>query len=975
MWYDGSPVSFQRFVNSLYGKPEEKYLAILYQTMIPPLPEFWSLSFSFRKNPYETLLPHKEDNTCSCMLLSNLAEPDWITIPCDQQMLADTICTVNQIDKHPKSSSCGLHLDRFCEKGQISFGNLCLYFSWNITNRRMGQGIPTKAFPILNATHLTHLAKAAGKLFSPIYFPENKASDRVHIFTFNHLKIEFVHKIGGEAPTKGFPLQYSQRAKIHADSNVFKCSDGSHIAIIWVCDGSPDCFSASDELFCTCTFVSFDNNQTDNCQKFMDGDTHTCSALYIKDAKGDCLKFTDTSIINFAATSQRNNFFLCNETDRIDATLFNDLIGDCSNAEDEQELVSLLKYGTTAKCRNNIQLPCLDGHSGCFNISDLCTYKLSKYSNLSPCRNGGHLEYCVHFHCNTLFKCPRAYCIPWAYLCDMKWDCPLGNDESDLCSNKNLCEGMFRCKSNVSQFCVHLGTVCDDYNDCPKGDDEFLCVISKLTCPSGCQCLALAMMCASSRFVGTGNDFPHVSVSLVQVSLDMKILKRFPQAIYFALIDLGITDICHQLSTQSLASLNANHNNLLKITHQCFGCQTNLRVLQMSHNQIHSVAATAFVCLPSLTNLNLSFNNLVIFPIDLLRSARSIEHLSLIGLTFYKIELKEVKDAGIREIQTTDYHVCCVDIFVKCKAEKPWYVSCGTLLSQAEFPVFATVSLLLLFVNVSSLVSHYVGEGHRKPYTAFVVAENSTNLICDFYLCILWIAHLSQDDFFVYEYTWRSGVVCLIVFGLIVCFHLATLSVDCLLSMSKLMVVIHPLNSSFKKRRACQKYIIATILPSITLSILVTLVVKFLKIVLPTTLCLPFADPSNSIILTKVMTVSLCNFHTCLSITILYFHYQTVRNVQKQETHIANFKSKPVDSKKTLVMQLLITSIFMAMCWVPANIIYIYSTFCSLYPIKMTVWVSIAVVPLNSFVQPVVFMLCLIRQKRRAQKAKEVMKR
>ncbi len=167
----------------------------------------------------------------------------------------------------------------------------------------------------------------------------------------------------------------------------------------------------------------------------------------------------------------------------------------------------------------------------------------------------------------------------------------------------------------------------------------------------------------------------------------------------------------------------------------------------MGHNQIHSVAATAFVCLPNLTYLNLSFNNLAIFPVDLLRSARSIEHLSLIGLTFYKIELKEIKNVNIREIETTDYHVCCVDIFVKWNAEKPWYVSCGTLLSQAELRVFATVSLLLLFVNMSSLVSHYVAESHRKPYTAFVFAENNTNLICVFYLCVLWIAHLSQNDF------------------------------------------------------------------------------------------------------------------------------------------------------------------------------------------------------------------------------------
>ncbi len=191
MWNSGSHVSFQRFVNSLYGKPEEKYLAVFYQTMMPPVPEFWSLTFFFRKNPYETLLPHKDNNMCSCMLLRNLAEPDWIIIPCDQEILADTICTVSQIDKHPQYNSCHSGLDEFCEKGQISSGNICLHFSWNISNEKMLQGIPKKSI-FYTECHVPHpVGQGCRELSHSHIFSSTQSMGQGSYFYFQQLENKF----------------------------------------------------------------------------------------------------------------------------------------------------------------------------------------------------------------------------------------------------------------------------------------------------------------------------------------------------------------------------------------------------------------------------------------------------------------------------------------------------------------------------------------------------------------------------------------------------------------------------------------------------------------------------------------------------------------------------------------------------------------------------------------------------------------
>ena len=73
-----------------------------------------------------------------------------------------------------------------------------------------------------------------------------------------------------------------------------------------------------------------------------------------------------------------------------------------------------------------------------YDISKICTYQLNSLIHLIPCKSGGHLENCTYFECNMKFKCPGYYCIPWGYVCDGKWDCPHGLDESqeDICVNK-----------------------------------------------------------------------------------------------------------------------------------------------------------------------------------------------------------------------------------------------------------------------------------------------------------------------------------------------------------------------------------------------------------------------------------------------------------------------------------------------------------------------------------------------------------
>ena len=138
----------------------------------------------------------------------------------------------------------------------------------------------------------------------------------------------------------------------------------------------------------------------------------------------------------------------------------------------------------------------MKGHIVCFNLTDICSYRLNEDNNIIPCRTGGHLENCAKFECNMKFKCPDSYCVPWSYVCDGKWDCAFGEDEviNTVCGGEVICEKMFKCR-NQQHRCISIGNVCNNEVDCPYYDGESFCELKLIQCPESCSCLIFAITC------------------------------------------------------------------------------------------------------------------------------------------------------------------------------------------------------------------------------------------------------------------------------------------------------------------------------------------------------------------------------------------------------------------------------------------------------------------------------------------------
>ena len=99
---------------------------------------------------------------------------------------------------------------------------------------------------------------------------------------------------------------------------------------------------------------------------------------------------------------------------KIGLHLVNDLVADCVPDADEEYILKSLVTGTKYSCSKKNLLPCMEGHNKCYNISEICSYKLNLMNYLLSCGGGQHLEEnCNKFECIMMYKCSGYYCIPW----------------------------------------------------------------------------------------------------------------------------------------------------------------------------------------------------------------------------------------------------------------------------------------------------------------------------------------------------------------------------------------------------------------------------------------------------------------------------------------------------------------------------------------------------------------------------------
>ena len=571
-----------------------------------------------------------------------------------------------------------------------------------------------------------------------------------------------------------------------------------------------------------------------------------------------------------------------------------------------------------------------------------------------------------------MFKCPGFYCVPWSYVCDGKWDCPGGSEESYRygCEKERNCTNMYRCRN--SKICIHLGNVCEDCADCPLNDDESSCEVSRIKCPKDCVCLSLAIKCINSSVSADHliNKFPYVAISVLfpiklWQSLDDTIW-LFAAVTHMYFVRDEIVSICpYVFHWKDLKLLDLSYNHVSHLRTRCFHNLLYLTLIRLNNNNISVVKSHAFNNVPNLNLLDLSFNQIESLDFEIFDKISEVNRLLFNGTDVKQINDNAFKNVGLKSVFTLNYDICCiVPISAECHyLHKPWHFSCSNLLaSKTMRHTLLAILFFLILLNSSSLVIHlYFNDYDSSTY--LILAVNISDMFCTMYTGILLAADFYYEgNFFVYERQWRSSKLCFSLFGLALSFSFVAPCLLFILSLARLLVVMYPVDSVFKKTSFTVKCIASCWIFIMVITVSFTILADSLLKELPIGLCLPFCDPDNTSLLFKYITWLTAILQLMASVCIIAMY--VMLTIRRRESG-NKFNIPSHSSNTSMIVQLVVVSSSNILCWLPSSGIYLASLFMSKYPTAMVVWATIAVLPINSIINPFVFVLTTLRKAKR----------
>ena len=332
----------------------------------------------------------------------------------------------------------------------------------------------------------------------------------------------------------------------------------------------------------------------------------------------------------------------------------------------------------------------------------------------------------------------------------------------------------------------------------------------------------------------------------------------------------------------------------------------------------------------------------------------SIRHIRLTNVYDFKY-LK------VKTFDTSDFHLCCVaPSNSQCSQVIPWFYSWSDLLPEVTMKISLFSMLIIVFnTNFISILICMFFDSSGKIFQKILCYIHFTDMTYVIYLSIIWFVDRTNiGNFILYEENWRSNKICFAAFSIIIWFLISIQSFLIFASLSRLMIVIYPLETKFKSIQTISNCLSLIFTMSTCVVLSAVFMIKVNMELVPTSLCLPFVDPIKSRIELKFLTwcLAVSQFLTCF--VILFLHIYLVKNLRKSHQVLKNIQF----SESALVIQLIILTLSNFLCWIPCNIIFISTMFLPKYPMSLVTWTVVDVLPLRSSITPLVFIVMSVKK-------------
>ena len=237
---------------------------------------------------------------CTMMLLSNLAEPEWISVSCTDRILTDVLCVTKGMEKTTfEHNGKGDNLKKSCSIESLIWKNNCYLFLWfyfhpenDLSHRCRHYGMDH--LDLFNISQFQFLFDAISTVIPAIISAHKSNDSIVNVFKYKrHTKIYWYYQHTTLASDAlGFQVCTSDIVRYTVGDNVFRCHSGTYISYRHVCDHIRDCphDDNSDEGFCTCNYTKYEySSQEHLCKNVVKNNGEVvCSPFYYKTIEGIC---------------------------------------------------------------------------------------------------------------------------------------------------------------------------------------------------------------------------------------------------------------------------------------------------------------------------------------------------------------------------------------------------------------------------------------------------------------------------------------------------------------------------------------------------------------------------------------------------------------------------------------------------------------------------------------------------------------
>ena len=601
------------------------------------------------------------------------------------------------------------------------------------------------------------------------------------------------------------------------------------------------------------------------------------------------------------------------------------------------------------------------------------------------------------------FLCTEAdFCLPVYVRCNGVNDCPGREDEAGC--DSYTCPGFYRCRG--SRVCLHAKHVCDAEVQCPQHDDEQFC---ELTCPPECTCFGWSFVCSQPFLSQEYLELRYLDASNSRMSL--RSLVKNTMLIHFSQARCDVTSL-DNVTLPNLRSLDLSDNHLRAVRVSDLKGLPRLLVLFLSGNPIARLFAdveSSEGSVAVLTHLDLSrvklktfdFTTVAAFPgLQILNLSRSgtdrlledrrklVKRLRVLDVrgcpvTFFSTNVLRDQDE-LQTVFSENYKLCCPAVLPagftvsRCQAPFNEISSCDDLLRSDVYRVaLAAFSILALVGNVVSFVVRGFLEGRRAKsgFLVFVIHLCVSDFLMGVYLAVVGVAdQLYLGRYLSEDIAWRNSVACKVAGVLSLISSEVSALLICLITLDRFLVLRFPFSRTHFRFRSAQLACGVTWFTGGLLAALPLLpMTSHWQFYSQTGICVPLPITRNDDFAGRdyafaVMIV--VNFVLFVFIAVGQVSIYASVNANKMAVSDAGNRSRDIKIARRLAV-IVVSDFF---CWFPIGLLGLLASTGTAIPGEVNVAMAIFVLPLNSALNPFLYTLNMIQEKRQNAREERLLK-